>query len=180
MFYEKLFVAVLTLGAVIGTAAVSIAQKESNASLWAPLEFLLGEWVGEGGGDPGQGVGGFSFKWDLDKKIIVRTNFADYPATKERAAFSHHDLTVLYPDSAAGGLRAIYFDNEGHIIHYRIPQSSDPDLVQFVSDPTPSAARYRLTYKKTGGAAVSIKFEIAPPGKPDSFATYIEARARRK
>jgi hypothetical protein len=37
-----------------------------------------------------------------------------------------------------------------------------------------------LTYFVTGGGALTLKFEIAPPGKPDSFSTYIEAKAKRK
>jgi hypothetical protein len=49
----------------------------------------------------------------------------------------------------------------------------------FLSDEQPSAPRYRLTYAKSGDA-VKIKFEIAPPGKPDQFAKYIEASAKKK
>ncbi len=174
----------LILGLVCITSADagfrSRAQESKKADVLAPLEFLLGDWVGEGSGEPGRGSGGFTFKYDLDKKILVRTSFAEYPATKDRAGFSHRDLTLVYPDSAGGALRAIYFDNEGHVINYSVTALPSQDGVQFVSDPTPSAPRYRLSYKKTGDLAVSIKFEIAPPGKPDAFSTYLEAGARRK
>jgi len=44
----------------------------------------------------------------------------------------------------------------------------------------PSSPRYRLTYVKTGSDTLTLRFEIAPPGKPDSFSTYIEAKAKRK
>jgi hypothetical protein len=32
----------------------------------------------------------------------------------------------------------------------------------------------------TGGDALTLKFDVAPPGKPDSLSTYIEAKAKRK
>lgn len=160
------------------TVHAASGQNAAGNNAWAALEFLVGEWSGEGSGDPGQGAGGFTFKWDLDKKVLLRTNFADYPAAKERPAFSHRDLMVIYADSASGGLRAIYFDNEGHVINYAVRTSQDPYLIEFTSDPTPKSPGYRLSYGKTGDAAVSIKFEIAPPGQ--AFATYIEARAHRK
>ena len=53
-------------------------------------------------------------------------------------------------------------------------------MIQFTSEAQPSSPRYRLTYLKTGEKTLSLKFEIAPPGKPDAFATYIEAKAHKK
>jgi hypothetical protein len=140
---------------------------------WAPLAFLIGEWTGEGGGGPGQGSGGFSFLPDQDGKILIRKNRADYPATNDRPAFSHTDLMIVYNEQGETKLRAIYFDTEDHVIHYTVEPSTDRKSVQFVSE------NFRLTYRKTGPDAVGIKFEIAPPGKPGAFATYIEASAHR-
>ncbi len=158
----------------------SRAQESNKADVWAPLEFLVGDWVGEGSGEPGRGSGGFTFKYDLDKKILVRINYAEYPATKDRAAFTHRDLMLVYPDSTGHALRAIYFDNEGHVINYSVSVSQNPEVIRFTSDPSPSSPRYRLSYAKTSSAIVSIRFEIAPPGKPDVFSAYIEAVARRR
>ena len=39
---------------------------------WGPVEYLVGDWTGEGGGGPGQGGGSFSFRPDLQGKILVR------------------------------------------------------------------------------------------------------------
>jgi hypothetical protein len=147
---------------------------------WALLSFLLGDWTGEGTGQPGQATGGFSFLPDLEKNVLVRKNRADYPATKDRAAFSHTDLMIVYREPGAVKLRAIYFDSEGHVIHYTVDPSADGNAVQFLSDPSTSNPRYRLTYTKTGADTVGIQFEIAVPAKPDSFTTYIQATARRK
>ena len=168
------------------TVAVSFAQQATpppgpaaNGGTWAPLSFLLGEWIGEGGGGPGQGSGGFSFTFDLQKTIVVRKNHAEYPATKERPAYSHSDLMIIYPQPGGDRLRGMYFDNEGHVIDYTVEASKDRNEVQFRSEATPSSPGFRLTYKKTGADTLTLKFEIAPPGKPDAFSAYIEASARR-
>ena len=151
--------------------------KPQAADPWKPFRFLVGEWTAEGGGDPGQGSGSFSFRFDLDKKILIRQNRSDYPATKDHPAFTHNDLMVVYPDSQSAGFRAIYFDNEGHVIEYGVRVLADGN-VEFVSNPVPGTPRFRLTYAKSTSDALAIKFEIAPPGSPDSFKTYVEGLAR--
>jgi hypothetical protein len=156
------------------------AQQPSNSANWARWEFLKGEWVGEGSGGPGQGSGEFSFLPELQGKILVRHSRADYPATRERPAYSHTDLLVIYVEPDTNSERAIYFDNEGHVIHYSIKFSADGKSVEFLSDSMASAARYRLTYTQKNANTVAIRFEIAPPGKPEMFATYIDAQAHRK
>jgi hypothetical protein len=150
-----------------------LAQPAKQDQRWAPLAFLIGEWTGEGGGGPGQGTGEFSFQLDLGGSILIRKNVSRYPATKDKPAYSHADLMII--DST---MRANYFDDEGHTIHYAVEPSADGNSVQFLSDAGASQPRYRLTYRKTGDDRVAIRFEIAPPGK--EFATYIEATARRK
>src|ERR1035437_2254222 len=67
--------------------ALRFASPADKPEGWGPVQSLVGDWTGEGGGGPGQGSGTFSFKPDLQGKILVRRNRAEYPATKERAAF---------------------------------------------------------------------------------------------
>jgi hypothetical protein len=165
--------------AIIWTIMGLRANAADKPAGWGPVDYLVGDWTGEGGGGPGQGSGSFSFQPDLQGKILVRKNRSEYPATKERAAFVHDDLMVVYRDAPDAGLRAIYFDSEGHTIQYEVHAASDGSQVVFVSGAEPSAPRYRLTYARAGQDRLKIKFEIAQPGKPEQFATYIEAGARR-
>jgi len=165
-------------GCLFPLSIATIAQE--TVSGWAPFVYLLGDWVGEGGGQPGQGSGEFSFRPDLQDHILVRKNYATYPPTKDRPGFRHDDLMVIYRESGGAPPKAIYFDSEGHVIRYSITASSGQKTVEFVSEALSSSPRYRLTYVMTGGDTLTLKFEIAPPGKPDTFATYSEAKARRK
>ncbi len=152
----------------------------AEADPWQAWRFLLGDWKAEqGGGAPGQAsAGADSFHFELDQKILVRKSHSEYPATKDRPAFAHDDMMIIYPQASTGGTRAMYFDNEGHVIEYAAPTPSDGKVV-LTSEAVPSAPRFRLTYSKLGADRISIKFEIAPPGKPEAFSTYVEGTARR-
>lgn len=153
-------------------------QSPPPAQPLSSLNFLLGAWEGEGRGGPGQGGGGFTFGPELQGKVLVRRSHAEYPATKDRPASSHEDLMVAF--SEGGKLRADYFDNEGHMIRYDISGPDERGSVRFISDAKTQGPRFRLTYTPTGKDTLSLRFEIAPPGNPEAFATYIEATARRK
>ncbi len=156
-----------------------LAQQAMPPADWSAYQFLVGEWVGEGAGSPGEGTGGFTFSFDLQKRILVRTNFAEYPAMNGRPAFRHDDLMVVHQEPGKP-VSAEYFDNEGHVIHYTVTISGDGKSFLFVSDSSSSEPRYRLTNTKEGDDKLVITFEIAPPGKPDAFRQYIKASARRK
>ena len=144
---------------------------------WGPAQFLIGQWTGEGGGQPGAAsAGDFSFTPDLQGAILVRRSFAEYPAANGKPAFRHDDLTVVYRDAASRQLKAAYWDNEGHMIPYAVRAAAGG--VVFESEGPRSAMRYRLSYTNAGKDRVKIQFELAEPGK--DFAAYIEASARRK
>ena len=141
------------------------------------LAFLEGDWEGEGAGSPGEAKGGFSFRGELENHVLVRRNYAEYPATKDRPASRHEDLMIVHPE-ADGKIAAQYFDNEGHVIRYRVSVSNH--TATFLSDAAAAAPHYRLTYSMKGKDAVSIRFEIAPPGKPEDFKVYLTAAAHKK
>ena len=154
------------------------AQQEHATGDWNAWKFLIGEWVGTGTGNPGEGSGGFTFTPDLQNAVLVRKNIARYPATASQPAFVHEDLMMIYRRKAE--TRAVYFDSEHHIIAYGVSFSPDSNSIVFTSDTVVGDARYRLTYKKSGDRTVDIVFEIAPPGQPEAFAHYITASARKK
>jgi hypothetical protein len=162
-------------------ASLSARAEEAKVSeALKPLRFLVGDWTGKGGSKTEQGMGAFSFQFELQGAVLVRRNVADYPATAQKPAVHHEDLMVIYSDPQTKSLQATYFDNEPHVIHYAVEMSADGDTVTFVSDEAASQPRFRLTYRKTGDDTVAGRFEIAPPGKADEFSNYMEWTARRK
>jgi hypothetical protein len=156
--------------------AVLLCSLGTYAQDWGPLQFLVGHWNGEGStADQAPGTGAFSFTPDLQGKVLLRKNFAEYPAANGKPAYRHDDLMIIYHDGANHDLRAIYFDSAEHLIHYAIKPSGNG--VEFVSEGPQEAPRFRLTYASAGADRLKLKFEIAPLGK--DFATYIEASAHR-
>jgi hypothetical protein len=143
------------------------------------LQPFLGTWEGAGGGVPGQGSGGFTFTPELQGAVLVRRSYAQYPATKDKAAYRHDDLMILYPEGHAGITRADYWDNEGHVIRYYVELADGGRKLVMTSDSAQPGPRYRLTYVKTGDNDLKLTFEIAPPEAPEKFKTYIEASAKR-
>jgi len=153
-------------------------QAQAKDDPWDPFRFLIGDWVGEG--KEGQGSGYFSLIPDLQRKVLVRKNHAQLPAANGRPAAVHEDLMVIYKSEDGKSHKAIYFDSEDHVINYTATFSPDKQTLTFISAPAPGAPRFRLTYQKEGDDRVGIKFEIAPPGKPEEFKTYLEGKAGKK
>lgn len=87
---------------------------------------------------------------------------------------------VIYPDAGRGGFAAVYFDNEGRVIHYVAELAVDGTRITFLSEAAPSTPGFRLIYTKLPGDAVGITFEVAPPGGPGVFKTYLTGKAVRK
>ncbi|MGD0036619.1 MAG: hypothetical protein ABSC53_04925 [Bacteroidota bacterium] len=152
------------------------AQQSSLKPDWSAFQFLLGEWTGEGSGNPGQGNGNFTFSLDLQDHILIRRNQSDYPETKTHTAFSHNDLMVIY-QTIGQPVQAIYFDNEDHVIQYKTKISENGKSIAFISDSLPVRPRFQLIYTSLSDDSLLITFEIAPPDKPNDFSKYLEGRA---
>lgn len=142
------------------------------------VDYLLGQWVGEGRGEPGEGSGGFSFEASLDGNLVTRRSHADYPAANGRPPVHHEDLMVLFPEG--GQVRADYFDNEGHVIHYTAAFAPESATLTFISPIAEGQPRYRLTYRPLAINRVEVLFDVAPPGKPAAFVTYTKGICRKK
>jgi hypothetical protein len=154
------------------------AQLPANP--WSKWDYLIGEWIGDGKGDPGEAKGWFSLKTNLDKNILVRTNHAEFPATNDRPAAVHDDLIIVYAGTSGNSAKAIYFDNEKHVINYSVSYGDVDNAIILTSEAQENAPRFRFTYKRIDEEKIKTIFEIAPPGKPDSFSVYIEGTAHKK
>jgi hypothetical protein len=144
-------------------------------STWDKWNWLTGEWIGEGSGQPGQGVGTFSFKTDLDGTILVRESHSEYPATENKPEVIHDDLMIVYPDHTGTPSKAIYFDNEGHTINYSIAYSEKS--IVLTSSRIQNVPVFRLTYTLLDTETVNTKFEMSQDG--EKFMTYIEGKSKK-
>ncbi len=143
---------------------------------WNKWNWLIGEWVGEGSGVPGQGGGWFSLVPDLNGKILMRKNHSEYPATKDKPQTVHDDLMVVYPGKTGAAEKAIYFDNEGHVISYTIDHLGTS--IVFTSTKEGNVPIYRLTYIPIDKKNITVRFEMSPDGQ--KFHTYVEGKCKRK
>ena len=155
-----------------------LALAESPApDPWSGLRLLMGEWAStSGGGAPGEAIsGGFTFSLDLDGHILTRHGHSAYaPKAGEKEGIKHSDLLVVFPTSA--GLRATYWDNEGHVIQYGV--KAEPAGVTFESDATVPGPRFKLVYERSQGDASAVAFFIAQPG--GTYQRYVSGVVRRK
>lgn len=150
----------------------TFAQQNST---WKDWSWLIGEWRGEGSGQPGQGGGTFSFKTDLDGKILVRKSHSEYPASGNRPAAIHDDLMIVSLDYSGNPTKAIYFDNEGHTINYSI--SYAPNTIVLTSEKMANVPVFRLTYTLLDTQMVNTKFEMSQDG--EKFMTYVEGKSKK-
>lgn len=160
---------VLCVAALLLCSGV-LAVSQNDKPNWDAWKIALGDWTGTGNGDPGKGSGGFSFKPDLQGSVLVRRSHSEYPATQGRPTTVHDDLMVVYTEQ--GCTRAIYFDNEGHVINYTPSFSPDGKTLTLVSDSAPNTPTFRLTYAGAEPDVLRINFEIAQPGS-SIFKSYV-------
>lgn len=148
------------------------ALAQQPATSLDPWKYLIGNWTGEGNGTPGEGKGTFTFTEELRGNIITRNGRTEFPAKGETPPVAHEDRMVIFADFKGAPVQAIYFDNEGHTIHYTVDYQGD--MIILTSSVIPGVPRFRLTYQKLSEQRVNILFAIASPDKPDDFQTYIE------
>jgi hypothetical protein len=158
--------------AFLGFITVCSAQQTSK---WSRYGWLMGAWKGEGAGKPGQGEGTFAFSFDLNGEVIVRRSHSEYPATQNKPDVMHDDLMIIYPDISGNQDRAIYFDNEGHVINYAVTFSDKSIVLR--SEKSGNSPIFRLTYTLIDNETVTTSFEMSQDG--EKFVTYIEGKSKR-
>lgn len=161
---------------VLAGLAGAGVEAEVPAAL-APFSFLIGEWPASGAGQPGTGSGAAAFARGLQDRVIVRTSYAEYPPSGGSPASRHDDLLVIYV-APAGGVRADYYDSEGHVIRYGV-SSPAPGEAVFVSEAAAGEPRYRLRYRLLESGVLQGEFAVAPPDAPEAFKPYLTWESRK-
>jgi len=167
------------LVAVSIAAPASLAQSPSPAvhDPWQPFAFLIGTWEAEtsGGTAAAKVIGLYSFAPELNNHILAR--HSGNANCKAPASFDceHSDLLYLYPQGQS--IKAIYFDNEGHVIHYGVTTPTATSAI-FLSDPATPGPQFRLVYERKE-SILSGKFQMRMPGQSE-FNSYLEWSGSKK
>jgi hypothetical protein len=165
--------------AVMCTSLLSAQTASTRDGPWNALRFLEGTWDAKTQGEASgvNATGTYSFRRELGGHILARHSSA--AGCKGPADFDcqHSDLLYVYQDMPGQPLKAIYFDNEGHVIHYSV---STPTLTSAVllSDPSVPGPQFRLSYQLKG-AVMSGKFQMRMPGKA-TWTSYLEWSGAKK
>lgn len=167
--------------ALLSSAGISAqdARAPSPADPWQPLRFLIGTWEAktEGGSAGAAGSGTYTFQLELRDHVLVRHSSA--AGCKGPADFDceHGDILYVYREGPGQPYRAIYFDNEGHVIRYLVTTPA-PGTAIFLSDPSQPGPGYRLTYE-IRQSAMHGKFQLRMPGQTE-FRSYLEWSGEKK
>jgi len=162
----------------ISASAQNSAQPQ--VSPFQQLSFLLGTWEAKTVNTPDVTAGGsYTFQLELNSHILARHSFSNTATCKAPADFNceHGDLLYIYADAPGQPPRAIYFDNEGHVIHYTVTAPS-PTSAEFLSDSAQPGPQFRLLYELKD-TVMSGKFQIRMPGQQD-WHSYLEWAGSRK
>ncbi len=159
--------------------AANLWAQDSPKDQWQPLRFLMGTWEAKtrGGSAGAVSTGTYTFRLELRNHVLARHTAG--VECKGPADFDceHADLLYVYAEGPGGSLKAIFFDNEGHVIHYGVSAPGADEAV-FLSDPAQAGPQYRLSYKLAGNELLGA-FAIRMPGRTE-FTTYLEWGGRKK
>jgi hypothetical protein len=159
---------------------VNHLYAQQKVILPADWHFILGDWVGDATGKPGEGVGSFSFNQDLDGNILVKKGRTVFPPANGKPGIVHDDILVVYLDNAGALSKAIYFDNENHVINYAVSYNQADRSLILTSDIQQNLPRFRLIFKYINNNSLGMDFEMTQPNQPDSFFKYVSGKVHRK
>lgn len=165
------------------TTSLGFSQNAKRDSIWSPITYFVGHWVGEGGGEPGMGKYERSYQPTLNGNFIEIHNKSTYPPTEKNPKGEvHEDVGYIFYDKGRKTFLLRQFHIEGFANDY-VLESIAPDkkTVVFSSEAIvniPKGWRARETYRIIGPNEFEETFELSAPEKP--FSVYTKVKFKRK
>jgi hypothetical protein len=161
----------------------AFSQNTKKDSLWMPLKAFVGTWIGEGGGEPGQGKYERTYQQILNKNFIEIKNKSTYPPTdKNPKGEIHEDLGYFSYDKGRKKFMLRQFHLESFVNTFVLDSiSADKKIIVFVTESIeniPKGYRARESYRFINDNEFEETFEIAEPNK--DFAPYSKVLFKRK
>jgi hypothetical protein len=170
--------AALSMLSVALPLSAQTAPTKTMSDPFASLSFLLGTWEARTVNNPAvTASGAYTFRAELSGHILARHTMVGGCKGPDDFNCQHGDLLYIYTDGPDQPLRAIYFDNEGHVIHFGVTAPT-PTSAEFLSDRDRPGPQFRLFYELKEHA-MSGKFQIRMPGQQD-WKSYLEWAGSRK
>ncbi len=154
----------------------------SAPDVWAPLQFLLGNWAGTTHGEPGNGKVERSYQFALKGKFIQVANKSIYPPQPSNPKGEiHEDVGFISFDNVRKRFVLRQFHVEGFVNTYvsDVPPEG-ARVITFTSESIENIRagfRARETYTILWKDELTERFEIAEPNK--DFAVYSENHLQR-
>ena len=165
---------------MLAVPAVAQNAPPSHSDPFQAISFLTGTWGAKTVNTPGVAAGGtYIFRTELNGHVMARHTVSDAAKCTGPEDFNceHSDLLYIYADAPGQPLHAIYFDNEGHVIHYAV-SAPTPTSAEFLSDPQQPGPQFRLFYELKDNV-MSGKFQMRMPGQAE-WKSYLEWSGNKK
>jgi hypothetical protein len=159
--------------ALLAVPLLAPGQSAPAPDPFKALSFLEQNWEANTNGYGGvKSTGTYTFGRELGGHVLARRSTSDV-ACKGPATFDceHGDILYVYEEAPGQPLKAIYFDNEGHVIHYDVTTPT-PTSVIFLSEPGRPGPQFRLTYEMKDSLLLG-KFQSRMPGQTE-WKSYLE------
>lgn len=181
----KLYLLVLLLFA-IGSPAYAQEKKKDQIKVperasFKPFLYLIGEWKGEGTGQPGVSAATVKYEFVLDSSFIRFEGKSVYrPQEKNPKGETHRGMGLIGYDRINQRYFAYIFHNESFAEQDSLTFSADSSEFSLHSlslTNIPAGWRSKSTFKKIDNRTYQQVFELAPPDK--EFSTYVTNRMKR-
>jgi len=162
-----------------GLYAPCASAAEAAIDPWKSLQFLVGTWEAhtQGGTAGAAGAGKYTFQAELHNHVLARHSSSEKCSGPADFDCEHSDLLYVYQESPGQSYRAIYFDNEGHVIHYDVSVPT-PTTAVLLSEPFRPGPQFRIIYELKE-AKMYGKFQMRAPGQTE-FHSYLEWSGPKK
>lgn len=162
---------------------VLFSQNTKRDSIWLPFKPFVGNWKGEGGGEPGKGKYERSYHFILNKRFIEIRNKSTYgPTTQNPNGEVHEDIGYFSYDNGRKNFMLRQFHIEGFVNQFKLDSiSPDRKTIVFITESIeniPAGYKAKETYRLLNDDEIEETFEVAEPGK--EFMPYSKVKLIRQ
>lgn len=168
---------------ILFSSTLAFSQQNKRDSIWAPIKYFVGTWIGVGGGEPGIGKYERSYQFILNNNFVEIENRSTYaPTDKNPKGEVHEDIGYFFYDKGKRTFLLRQLHVEGFANDYVLDSiSADKKTLVFVTESIiniPKGWRAKESYRILSDSEFEEIFELAPPDK--GFSVYSKVKFTRQ